>query len=246
MSDSTTTIKLDPKRVLIALTVIIILLIGLSIWGQYLRFFPGTYDIHGKWGEFWIDLLMQGFYVDLEANVPTYFNAIILFIPALLLGIISAWKYSVKDKFKIHWAGLALAFLYLSMDEAAVLHERLIKPMRSIVNFEGYGGLFYFAWVIPGIAVVVLFLLTYLRFFLHLENKFKILFFISLGLYIGGVLGGEMLNGRFADTVGLKNFTYAAYTSVEEALEYFGASMVIYSLLVYIKQYLPDGITFKA
>ncbi len=149
MSNPTVTIKLKPKVVLIILAVISVILIGLSIWGQYLKYFPGTYDIHGAWGEFSIDLLMQGFYVDLEANVPTYFNVIILFISALLLGCIAAWKFSVKDKFRIHWAGLALIFLYLSMDEAAALHERLIKPMRSIVNFEGYGGLFYFAWVIP-------------------------------------------------------------------------------------------------
>ena len=140
--------------------------------------------------------------------------------------------------------GLALVFLYLSVDEAAGLHERLIKPMRSLIDFEGYRGVFYFAWVIPGIAATLVFLVAYLRFFLHLENKFKLLFFISLGLYISGVIGGEMLSGHFAETIGLKNFTYATYTSLEESLEIGGASMVIYSLLVYIKQYLPDGIMF--
>lgn len=245
-TNSTVTIKLNPKIVLIILAVISVILISLSIWGQYLKFFPRLFDIHGPWDEFWIDLLMKGFYVDLEANVPSYFNTIILFIPALLLGSIAAWKFSVNDKFKIHWAGLSLIFLYLSMDEAAALHERLIKPMRSIVNFEGYGGLFYFAWVIPGIAVVILFLLAYLRFFLHLENKYKLLFFISIGIYVSGIIGGEMLSGHFAETIGLKNFEYAMLTSLEESLEWIGCSLIIYSLLLYIQQYLPDGITFKA
>ena len=151
-----------------------------------------------------------------------------------------------RSKFKIHWAGLALIFLYLSMDEAAALHERLIKPMRSIVNFEGYSGLFYFAWVVPGIAVVLLFLIAYLRFFLHLENKYKILFFISIATYVGGIIGGEMLSGHFAETIGLKNFEYAMFTSLEESLEWIGCSLTIYSLLLYIQQYLPEGITFKA
>ena len=246
MSNSATTIKLNPKIVLIILLALSALLIGLSIRGQYLKYFPGTYDIHGAWGEFRIDLLMQGFYVDLEANIPSYFNTIILFIPALLLGSIAVWKFSIKDKFKIHWAGLALIFLYLSMDEAAALHERLIKPMRSIVNFEGYSGLFYFAWVVPGIAVVLLFLLAYLRFFLHLENKYKILFFISIATYVSGIIGGEMISGHFAETIGLKNFEYAMFTSLEESLEWIGCSLIIYSLLLYIQQYLPEGITFKA
>jgi len=243
---SNPTIKLNPKIVLIILLVISAILIALSIRGQYLKYLPGTIDIHGAWGEFTLDLLMKGFYVDLEANIPSYFNTIILFIPALLLAGIAVWKFSIKDKFRIHWAGLALIFLYLSMDEAAALHERLIKPMRSIINFEGYSGLFYFAWVIPGMVAVILFLLAYLRFFLHLENKYKILFFISIAVYVGGIIGGEMISGHYANTIGLRNFEYAMFTSLEESLEWIGCSLTIYSLLSYIQQYLPEGITVKA
>ncbi len=245
MSNSTPIIKINPARVLLILLACTALLVILSIWGQYLKYFSGSYDIRGPLHEFFIDLLIQAFYMDAEANVPTYYNTILLFIPAILFAVISAWKFSVKDKFRFAWFGLALIFVFLSMDEAAGLHERLIKPMRAITNYERYGGIFYFAWVIPGIAAVVFFLLLYLRFFLHLENKFKLLFFISLGLYLSGVIGGELLSGHFAETIGLKNFTYAMYTSLEESLEIIGASMIAYSLLIYIKHYLPDGITFK-
>jgi hypothetical protein len=245
MTNTAPTIKIHPKRALLILSACSVLLVVLSIWGQYLKYFSGSYDIRGPIHEFFIDLLMQAFYMDAEGNVPTYFNTIVLFIPAILFAVISAWKFSIKEKFGFHWLGLALIFLYLSMDEAAVLHERLIKPMRSIINFEGYGGIFYFAWVIPGIAAVIIFLLAYLRFFLHLENKFKLLFFVSLAIYLSGVIGGELLSGHFAETIGLKNFTYAMYTSLEESLELFGASMIAYSLLAYINQYLPDGIIFK-
>lgn len=243
MSNPAPIIKLNPKRVFIILIAITILLVCLSIWGQYLRFFAGTFDMHGAIQEFGVDLLMHSFYTDSEANVPTYFNTIILFIPAILLAAIGTWKSSIKDKFKFHWIGLSLVFLYLSMDEAAVLHEKLIAPMRSLFNFEGYGGLFYFAWVIPGITVVLLFMLAYLQFFLHLENKYKFLFFISLMVYVSGIIGGEMLSGHFAETIGLKNFTYATYTSIEESLEWIGCSLTIYSLLLYIQQYLPEGFT---
>ncbi len=243
MSNSTPTIKLNPNKVLISLFAIIILLVCLSIWGQYLKYFPQTFDMHGAWQEFWIDLLMRSFYTDAEANVPTYFNTIILFIPALLLAVIGAWKASIKDKFKIHWIGLSIIFLILSVDEASVLHEKLINPMRGLFNFERYGGIFYFAWVIPGLAAVFVFMLAYLRFFIHLENKYKFLFFISLAIYVSGIIGGEMLSGHFAGTIGLKNFTYAMYTSLEESLEWIGCSLMIHSLLKYIQQYLPEGIT---
>jgi len=243
MANSAPVIKINPLKVLIFLFTCIILLVSFSIWGQHIRYFPESIDMHGAWSEFWVNMLEQAFNMDAEANVPTYFNTIILFIPALLFAAIAVTKFMDKDKFRIHWAGLSLLFLYLSIDEASVLHEKLIKPMRSMMDL---GGIFYFAWVVPGIAFVVVVGLMYLRFFLNLETKFKILFFTSIFLYFGGVLGGEMVSGYFAESIGQKNFTYSVASSLEESIELIGASMLIYTLLAYIKQYLPEGITFKA
>ncbi len=245
MSNSNPVVKINPKSVLFTLFGISAALVGLSVFGQYIRYFPDAFNMHSKLQEFLFDLLMQSFYTDNEANVPTYFNTIILFIPSLLLAAIAAWKYAVKDKFKFQWFGLSLVFLYLSLDEASVLHEKLIPPMRELFNYERYGGIFYFAWVIPGMIAIFLFMLAYLRFFLHLENKYKFLFFISLAIYVMGIIGGEMLSGHFAGTIGLKNFTYATYTSLEESLEWTGCSLTIFSLLSYLKQYLPEGFTVK-
>lgn len=241
MTQQTPIIKLNPKRILIFLFALVAVLVGLSVWGQHMRFF-GVADIRGYWHEFLIDLMMSAFYLDAEGNIPTFTNALLLFIPALLFGLIGAWKNLVKDKFRFHWMGLALIFLILSFDEAAVLHERLIKPMRSIVDA---GGVFHFAWVIPGMAAVAIFGLTYLVFFLHLDKKFKILFFFSLAVYISGVIGGEMVSGYFAANLGQKNFTYAVVASLEESIEMFGCSLIIYSLLEYIKHYLPEGLTIN-
>jgi len=241
MTNQNTTIHIYPKRILIGLLGIIGILIALSIYGQRIRFF-GVADIRGAWHEFWLDLLMQAFYLDAEGNISTHVNALLLFLPALLLILISMWKNTNGDKFRLHWLGLGLIFLFLSFDEAAVLHERLIKPTRAILDT---GGIFHFAWIIPGMIVVALFGLTFLTFFLHLDKKFKVLFFFSLAVYIGGVIGGEMLSGYVAANLGQKNFTYAVVASIEESIELIGASLIAYSLLEYIRYYLPDGITVK-
>lgn len=242
MTGETPTIKLSPKRILIGLLVMVAAIVALSIYGQRIRFF-GVADIRGPWHEFLIDQLMQNFYLDAEGNLTTFVNALLLFIPFLLLTVIGMWKITVKDKFRFHWIGLALIFLFLSIDEAAVIHESMIKPMRAIVGAEGF---FYFAWVIPGMVIVAAFGLVYLMFFLHLENKFKILFLLSLGVYISGVIGGEMISGYYASSIGQKNFTYAVVASLEESIEYVGCSLIIFSLLKYIEHYLPEGIIFKA
>lgn len=241
MTNQNSTIQFSSKRVLIFLISLIILLVILSVLGQRIRFF-GVADIRGPWHEFILDQLIQNFYMDAEGNIPTFINALLLFIPAFLLLIIGLWKNSVKDKFRFHWLGLSFIFFFLSIDESTVIHEQLIKPMRAITNVDGF---FYFTWVIPGLILVVLFGLLYLMFFLHLDRKFKLLFFISLSVYIGGVIGGEMLSGYYASALGLKNITYATMASVEESIEMIGCSLIIYSLLEYIKFYLPEGITIK-
>lgn len=241
MTNQNPVITINSKKILFTLIGVIIVLVGLSIYGQRIRFF-GVADIRGPWHEFLIDQLIQNFFMDAEGNIPTFTNALLLFIPALILMLITAWKNSVKDKFRFHWLGLSLVFLFLSIDESTVLHEQLIKPMRAIAGAEGF---FYFAWVIPGVIAVGIFALVYLLFFLHLDKKFKLLFFISLGVYIGGVIGGEMLSGYYASLLGQKNMMYSIVASVEESIELIGCSFVIYSLLEYIKNYLPEGLNIK-
>lgn len=241
MTSQIYSIKLNPKRTLIFLIALVAVLVGLSIWGQHIRFF-GVEDIRGYWHEFAIDLLMSAFYMDAESNIPTFTNALLLFVPALLLAAIGAWKNITRDRFRFQWNALALVFLILSYDEVSSLHERLIKPMRAIA---GSDGIFHFTWVIPGMIAVVLFAFAFLTFFLHLEPKFKLLFFISLAVYIGGVIGGEMVSGYFAANLGQKNYTYAFVASLEESIEMIGCSLIIYSLLEYIKTNLPEGLTFN-
>lgn len=235
-------ITINPKRILIFFVSVVAILVGLSIWGQHIRFF-GVADIRGYWHEFLIEIMMTAFYLDNESNVPTYINALLLFLPALLLAAIGAWKNLTKDKFRFQWIILALVFFVLSVDEIASFHERLIKPMRAMFGSEGF---FFFAWIIPGIAAVVLFGFAFLTFFLHLEKKFELLFFFSLAVYISGVIGGEMVSGYFAANLGQKNYTYAVVASLEESVEMLGCTLIIYSLLEYLKHYLPEGLIIKS
>ncbi len=136
-----------------------------------------------------------------------------------------------------------MIFLFLALDESSSLHETLIKPLQTDFGSEGF---LRFSWVVAGAAAVILFALVYLYFFLHLERKFKFLFFMSIAVYIGGVIGGEMISGYVASNFQIKSFIYGVTASIEESLELIGCSLLIYSLLEYIKDHLPEGLTIKA
>jgi hypothetical protein len=227
-------------KTLVILLSIIAALFVLSVWGQHIKRF-GFGEVYGGWHEILVDFMISEFYMDDESNVPTYFNTALLIALPPLFFVIFAWKQALVDKFRYHWFGLVAIFLFLSMDEAASLHERLIKIVGGAVSAKG---IFHFPWLIPGLIAVAVFFVLYLVFFLHLDTKFKILFLLSFIVYLMGVIGGEMVSGYFL-SIDKRGFPYAVATSVEETLEMTGVAMMIYSLLEYIKTNIPDGFTVK-
>jgi hypothetical protein len=148
---------------------------------------------------------------------------------ALLLGIISQSASDIVLPYRSHWIGLSGIFAYMSVDEMASLHERLIPPMRALFDA---GGIFYFAWVIPAIGLLIVFAVVYFRFWLQLPKKPR--FYIGLAgtLYVLGALGVELIGGYLADAGDENSFSYSLVTTIEEGLEMTGVVLFIYGLLL--------------
>ncbi|MEZ4568912.1 MAG: hypothetical protein R2849_00980 [Thermomicrobiales bacterium] len=95
-------------------------------------------------------------FVDLnrEVSLPTWFSVSMLSSAALLTGIIATAAWSAGDRYRRHWAALAILFAGFSIDEGAQIHDSQgSTPLRDIV---GTDGLFYYAWVIPaGISALI-------------------------------------------------------------------------------------------
>jgi len=177
------------------------------------------------------------FYFDREDSLPTYFSAILLLISAAVLSFIAVIKRKDKDKFKNHWIGLALIFLALSIDESVSFHEFLIEPLRAKFELTGF---LRFPWVIAGGIFVLIFGISYLRFFLALSNKMKVWFFSSGAIYVLGAIGFEMIGGSIyqgASGVQDTSLPYMIVMTIEETLEMTGICLFIFTLLLYIKTY---------
>lgn len=215
---------LSPRRVLRVLGITIFILVVLSLVGQYARLVLG----HGRLLGF-----VPEFHLDAENNIPTYFSTLLLLAVAIVAGLIARVVRERELPFYRHWVGLALIFAYISLDGFASLHERLIGPLREIFDA---GGIFYFAWVIPGLVLVGLFLITYSRFFWHLPVRWKRLFAISGALYVGGALGAELIGGWYWEqTPDSFGWDDVFLTTVEEGLEMTGMALFLYTLLEYLR-----------
>lgn len=169
---------------------------------------------------------------DLEASLPSWFSSSVLLLCSILLFSISLDKRKFGDRHTPRWWGLTIIFCLMSADEVASMHEHLIEPLRSLLNT---GGILYFAWVVFGVPLVLVFVIAYLRFLFDLRPKKVRRWFVLAGiLYVAGALGMEMIGGLQADLNGEDNLTYTLITATEECLEMVGAVVFSYALLIYI------------
>lgn len=221
--------SVHPRRVLVVLGVIILTIVCFSVAGQYSAHVLG----HGRLLGF-----VHGFNVDGEGNVPAHFSALMLLSVSILAGLIASRMRRIQGPFYGHWVGLALIFVVLAADELNSFHERLNVPMRSLVDADG---ILFFAWVVPGMAVVALFCLAYARFLWHLPTRWTILFTLSGFTFVAGAIGVELIGAWYvsqydaASFTDSARFTYALIATPEEGLEMIGIATFIYALLDYLR-----------
>ena len=224
------TISLNPSAIARTLAAVAVLLVLASVAGQFSRFVLGHDDLCG---------LVDLFYIDEEENLPTYFSVLLILFAALLLAVIAILNGKQGKPHVFNWAILSFGFLYMAFDEAFQVHERLVIPVRTLLG-DGHLGIFYFAWVIPGIILVLILGLLYLRFVLHLPPTTKLRFLIAAALYIGGVIGAELIGGRYVELHGDRNWTYSLIATVEESLEMAGLIFFNWALLKYCAEHFKE------
>ncbi|TCJ13385.1 multidrug transporter [Flaviaesturariibacter flavus] len=212
-------------RVTKALFLILFVLIAANLFVEF-RQPPGAGDVRG-----W----QRIFSLDGERNVPTAFNVFLLLFDAALLLLITRQVARGKRLKGLPWLILTVGFVVMAMDEAWTLHEELIGPIRQRLGNK-HLGVFYNAWIIPGIAVALLVGLSYIRFLAALPQRTRIGFIVSGIVYLSGALGMEALDGYYLETHG-KNFYYSLSTMLEEGLEMSGLILFSYYLLDYISQH---------
>jgi len=221
-------VKMNRRKIVRYLGVIIIILTIAHVSGQFIKLRTSDPIAHG---------LIAMFNVDLESNVPTYFSSLMLLIISVLLGIIAQYKNKTKGPYFIHWTLLSIAFLFLSLDEAAGFHEGISGSIRTQWDASGY---FQYPWVIPGIFLVLIFVILFFKFWLNLPQKTRMLFLVSGVIYISGAIGIELISGKYAYIHGEDNLVFNMIIMIEEFLEMSGCLCFIYALLRYIEEYIQN------
>lgn len=175
--------------------------------------------------------------LDKEQSVPALFSTFLLFAAAALLAFIALIERGSRDGRK--WQLLALGFAVMALDESLALHERIIEPMRNLLG-GGRLGIFYFAWVIPALGMVALLGVYFLPFLLRLPRRTMIPLMVSAGLYLGGALGVELIEGWWREDHGYRSLGFHLLVTLEESMEMAGTILFIHTLLRHLARSFGD------
>lgn len=212
------------KKVSQVLVLVVLCLTLANIIGQFTKYILG----HGYLLGF-----VQLFDLGTDSFIPTWYASTTLLLCSILLAMITYVKRREADRFALHWGILSLIFLFLSIDEVALIHETIGDTIKRKLSANLYG-FFYYTWVIPGAAFILIFAAAYLKFLIYLPAKTRQLFIFAGLIYIGGALGLEMVNARHDELYGNNNLTYKLMTTAEEFFEMIGIVIFIHALMSYM------------
>lgn len=167
-------------------------------------------------------LLRELFDVDEEESIPTWFSSSLLLITSVVLLLITQLSRKSKDPYTFYWLGLAFGFAFMSVDEIAGFHETL----NSIIEIS---------WAVPGMLVVLLIGVLYLKFLFSLPSPFAVRFMMSGAIFVGGAVGVELATEPYLYDDALDTLGYNLWTPVEEGMEMGGVILFLASLFDYLK-----------
>ncbi len=223
-------ISLNPSAIARILGAVAFFLLLASIGGQFAKYVLGHDTVYG---------LVNLFDINREHNIPTFFAALLMLFAALLLAVISLLSREQRASHVLKWTVLSFGFVFMAFDELFQVHERFTGPVRALLG-NGNLGVFYFAWVIPGIALVLGLALFFRKFLLDLTAKTSRRFTMAATIYIAGIIGVELIGGRYAELHSVQNLTYNMIVSIEEGLEMAGLIIFIWALLRHCADYYKE------
>lgn len=166
-----------------------------------------------------------------EGNLPTYFSALCL-LTAGLLSLLTATADHAQQK--AGWLGLGLGFTYLSIDEAAQIHDAIINYAVNSAFGAFETSAFYYGWVVAAMCAVSVFAILYLGFLSRLPRNFAAMLIVSGIVYIGGAVGMEMIEAHFKVTGHTFSSWFPGRDLVEELAEMLGIILFIHTVMRYL------------
>jgi len=219
-------INLQPKKIILGIGALIFLLALVSLSGQLLRHLT---DYENAFGLIpLVDMVRQ-------LSVATILRVLLLFMNALLLGVIAAVEGAKGSKLRGQWMFLAAAFFYMSLHAGSNLHNlvmsQLLKPLRSLfpaLTITRLG---------LTVALLALIVVTFFRgFILALPKRTKLLLLASLALYLAAFWGVNTLITQYVSVYGDETLGFNLWWMAKKIVEMGAMLLSLYTWLDFLEK----------
>lgn len=180
--------------------------------------------------------------LDDEGTIATWFSSMQLFIVGLLFFFKSRHANAVELPSATFFCILGLGFIFLSVDEAAAIHEKINIVLKQAVlmpRFKGDHGI----WIYVYVLLAGIFLSLTLRNFIALwKHSRRIAFIMAIGLltFVTGAVLLEIIGYQFLRN-DMASWRYVTEVALEEFLEMLGISIVLYGVLLLLMEVNIEG-----
>lgn len=175
------------------------------------------------------------FHLDREANLPSWLSSTLWLLSA---GCALMIAFGLR-KGRRYWQGLAILFVFLSLDEAAMFHERFGGAFGEIFSAGDY---LFFNWLLYGIIFVLVIGAIYLPFLFRLPRLTRHGLILSGAVFVSGAIGVEMIGAAVHAGViplGSSRMFWGIHVIAEEGLEMLGVALLIRTLLRHMAEHQP-------
>jgi hypothetical protein len=174
--------------------------------------------------------------MDGETNAPAWFSTSALLAAGVLCAVIARTSPTGPGGYRRHWFGLAVILVFLSLDEGALIHEELSRPVtnRTALDADTWR---YWAWILPYTALAATIAVAYARFLWRLPARTRTMIIIAGVCYVTGAAGMELVGRELFDPFDI-TATYLLAVGVEEVLELIGVSVLVVGLVQHLRDHV--------
>ncbi|HEY1022499.1 MAG TPA: hypothetical protein VGE06_09290 [Flavisolibacter sp.] len=167
-----------------------------------------------------------------ENNFPSFFSSILLLLSAFLLWVVYK-STAVTDTGRSRWLLLSAIFLFLTLDEAVRIHERIEQVTRLVFTSDA-GGFLAWTWIIPYTLFAVAVALYNYRFVMRFPKPVRTRFIVSGALFVFAAAGIESIEGYLMKATAEDPVVLMITTTVQEFLEMVSIIVFVAGILHYL------------
>ncbi len=191
-------------------------------------------------------LMHDLFYLDGEANIPTWFSSSQLLVAGLIVGLAAFSGQTGRHPSRLFFLVVAAGAVFLSMDEVATVHELIgerLKKLSFVPSFQDSHG----AWILLYALIAVGLLVVNLRNLLACWTRYRraaATAGIGAGVIVAGAIGVEVAS--YGLTRDPHSLDYRLAASAEEFFEMIGGTVLLCGALLFLRDRLLPQPTGRA